>query len=360
MTRSEDSYVRMRSHIAENKLCRPQELGIEEGADTICSLLPANPGVHQRGSLMLERMYFPLGFPVRIVTNHARVLAAADRSWSSFEPVFHHPPLEILVDVSQDSAAIPLLPPAPKYRLRGNLIVQEADANNFIIADLQVGRAMGRVTEMTAHCLSYFRYHFLEGTALSMLATLHCVPIHGACVRVAGKGMLICGDSGDGKSTLAFAGARAGWTYISDDAAYLPIERNDRLVVGNCHQVRFRPSAAQIFPELAGRPITPRASGKPSIEVSTSEWPDLSCAGAASIDAIVFLNRRTLDEQQLVPLQASAVWDWFQQHFICTSESSTAQEVALARLLTAPLFELRYRDLPWGVDRLHQLAESGG
>jgi hypothetical protein len=349
----------MRSHNARHELSRPQEQWIEDDADTVCSLLLAYPDVTQRASLKLEMMYFPLGFPVRIVTNYASVLAAADRSWSSFMPVFHRAPLEILVEVRQNPVAIPLLPPAPKYSLKGHLMLQEADAHNFIVADLRVGRAIGRVTEMTARSLSYLRYHFLEGTALAMLATLHCIPIHGACVRIAGKGILICGDSGDGKSTLSFAGARAGWTYVSDDVTYLPIERNDRLVVGNCYQVRFRPSAAQLFPELARRRITPRASGKPSIEVSTSEWPDISCANAASVDAIVFLNRRSADEQQLLPLQASTVWEWFKQHLILRDDSSEIQEAALARLLTASLFELRYRDLPWGIDRLQRLAENG-
>jgi hypothetical protein len=350
----------MQSLSATHNLSRAPELWIEDEADVAGSLLLAWPKGTQRAGLKLEKMYFPLGFPVRIVTNHASVLAAADRSWSSFMPVFHRPPLEILVEVREGPVAIPLLPPAPRYSLKENLMVQEADAQNFIVADLRLGRAVGRVTEMTARCLSYFRYHFLEGTALAMLATLHCVPIHGACVRVAGKGILICGDSGDGKSTLAFAGARAGWTYVSDDATYLPIERNDRLVVGNCHQIRFRPSAAQLFPELTRRRITPRASGKPSIEVPTSEWPDILCANAAFIDSIVFLNRRSADEQRLIPLRASTVWGWFKQHLIILrSESSVAQEAALARLLTASVFELRYRDLPWGIDRLQQLAVNG-
>lgn len=332
---------------------------MEESANAVDSFPISSAKMHEMAGLNLERMYFPLGFPVRVVTNHASVLAAADRSWSRFRPAFHRSPLEILIEVHPDPVTIRVLPPAPNYKINGQLMVQQADAHNFTVADLRAGRALVRVTEMTARCLSYFCYHFLEGTALSMLATVHCVPIHGACVRVAAAGILICGDSGDGKSTLAFAGARAGWTYVSDDATYLPLERNDRLVVGNCHQVRFRPSATQLFPELRGRHITPRASGKPSIEVPTSEWPGLVCANAVFIDAIVFLNRRSADEQQLIPLQASAVCNWFKQHLIPTADSLDPQEAALARLLTASVFSLRYRDLPWGIERLQRLAENG-
>ncbi len=332
---------------------------IDGGAAASDSRRRAHASITEGAALNQQKMYFPLGFPIRIVTNHASVLAAADQSWSKFMPAFDRTPLEILIEVLPDPIGMRVMPPAPTCTIKGGLIVQEADEHNFVIADLHAGWAVGRVSELTARSHSYFCYHLLEGTVLSMLATLHCVPLHAACVQIAGKGVLICGNSGDGKSTLAFAGARAGWTYVSDDATYLPIERRDRMVVGNCHKVRFRPSAAQLFPELSGRRITPRAAGKPSIEVPTSEWHDLACANSTVIDAIVFLNRGSDDEQQLIPRQASSVCDWFKQHIIPSPEFGPMQEATLARLLKANVFELRYRDLPWGIARLQQLAENG-
>jgi hypothetical protein len=321
--------------------------------------LPLKSYLDARGKLQYEAMHFPLGFPVRVLSNSHDVLAAAKESWSAFHPVFHRAPLEILFDVKPGKEVSHALPPAPAHMLKDSLLVQVADIDNFFIADLKKGRAMGRVTRATAASSKYFRYHFIEAAALSMVSALRAVAVHAACVRIGGKGVLLCGESGDGKSTLAFAGARTGWTYVTDDASYVPIDRDDRLVVGNCNQVRFRPSAAEIFPELAGRAMTPRAAGKPSIELRTSEYPDLAIANSAFVDHIVFLNRSWVETQELVPVRLSSVWPWFRQTLLPNAEARLGQERALTRVLGAGIFELRYRDLDWAIERLNQLALKG-
>jgi hypothetical protein len=321
--------------------------------------LPLKSYLDARGKLHCEAMHFPLGFPVRVLSNSPDVLAAARESWSAFHPVFHRAPLEILFDVKPGNGRSQTLPPAPAHMQKDSLFMQVADIDNFFIADLTKGRAMGRVTKATAESRQYFRYHFIEAAALCMVSAMRAVAVHAACVRIGGKGILLCGESGDGKSTLAFAGSQRGWTYVSDDASYVPLDRDDRLVVGNCNQVRFRPSAMAIFPELAGRAMTPRAAGKPSIEVRTSEWPDLSIANSAFVDQIVFLNRSWVDAQELVPLRLSSVWPWFRQTLLSTADTRLAQERALTRLLGAGIYELRYRDLDWAIERLNQLAMMG-
>lgn len=315
--------------------------------------------LNARGKLRFEKLYFPLGFPVRVLSNSRSVLAAADESWSSFKAIFHRAPLEISIAVRPDIGLTGDLPPAPTYSLNESLLLQSADRENFIVADLKNGRAFGRVTQAIANSRSYLRYHILEAAALSMLSALRAVAIHAACVQVGNKGVLLCGDSGAGKSTLAFAGARVGWTYVTDDASYLPLDRHDRLVVGNSHQIRFRPSASDLFPELAGRAITPRAAGKPSIEARTSEWPRLATANAALIDHIVFLNRKWSDEPGLIPLPPWAVWPFFKQHVLTVSDSGSAHDAAFSRLLVAPVHEIRYKDLNWAIDRIYQLVARG-
>ena len=321
--------------------------------------LPLKSPLDVPGKLHYEAMHFPLGFPVRVLSNSPDVLAAARESWSAFHPVFHRAPLEILFDVKPGFGASHRLPPAPAHMLKDSLLMQVADIDNFFIADLKQGRTIGRVTKETAASSKYFRYHFIETAALSMVSALRAVAVHAACVRIGGKGVLLCGESGDGKSTLAFAGSRTGWTYVTDDASYVPLDRDDRMVVGNSNQVRFRPSAAEIFPELAGRTMTPRAAGKPSIEVRTSEWPDLAVANSAFVDHIVFLNRNWIDAQELVPVRLASVWPWFTQTLLSTAGSRLAQEKALTRLLGAGICELRYRDLDWAIERLNQLAMKG-
>lgn len=321
--------------------------------------LPATVNFRSGQELKYHRTYFPLGYPVRVACNSMRVLEVADQSWKDFELMFGGDPLEILLELRDGGGANESLPPAPSHRLDDALLLQIADPDNFFIVDLKRGRATARVTPTVLACPRYLRYFFLEGMALSMISSMHAVPVHAACVRVGGKGVLLCGDSGDGKSTLAYAGARAGWTYVSDDATYMPIHRKDRMVIGNCSQIRFRPSAVSLFPELVGKPITPRAAGKPSVEVRTSIWPEIAAARSTQVDYVVFLNRRCVEVQELRALRSSDVLPWFKRHILSSPDMRAAQEAALSRLLETGLFELRYHELGWAIRRIEELAEKG-
>lgn len=320
----------------------------------------AGPSINasRRHLRSFQAIHFPLGFPVRVSSNAKAVLEAAEQSWGCFHPMFQVRPLEIEIRVKKNREFNKTLPPQPVHSLNGNLLTNSADAHNFFVADLAKGRAVGSVTETTAAAPLYLRHSFLEAAALSMISTLRAVAVHGACVLVRNTGMLLCGDSGAGKSTLAYAGARSGWTYVSDDASYALFDREEKAVVGNCHKIRFRPSAAELFPEVGGRPLTPRAIGKPSIEICMSEWPEICTAAAAPVNQIIFLNRSSA-QQELISLSSSSVLAWFMQHVLMTPGTRHLQEAAISRLLEAGVYELRYHDLSWAVQRINQLAETG-
>ncbi|HEX3436979.1 MAG TPA: hypothetical protein VHT24_09435 [Pseudacidobacterium sp.] len=207
---------------------------------------------------------------------------------------------------------------------------------------------------------TYLRYYFLEAAVLCHLATRYTTPIHSACVELNGSGILICGDSGAGKSTLAYACAQSGWTYITDDASYLINDREDRLVVGNCYQARFRPASAKFFPELAGHEITQRAEdGKPSIELCTAPFEHIARSQTSHVEHIIFLNRRDPKCQELVPFSREVARHFIRQPLFSTPEMMEVQSAAIERLLATSVLELRYHDLAWGVERLTRLITEG-
>lgn len=308
--------------------------------------------------LPLRGTYFPLGFPLDVFSNSPAVIAAAEESWKFFQPRFTQTRMEIRIAVQSDEDDNSTLPPAPVGCLQSNLLLCVADAHNFIVSDFNNGLSFGTITKATANSPLYLRYHFLEAAALATITSLHAAPVHAACVCPQGVGMLLCGVSGVGKSSLAYAGARSGWTFICDDASYL-LGSADRVVIGNAHKIRFRDSGVKLFPELEGKPITPRAIGKPSIEVHTAELPDLKTSDSATIEYVVFLNRRSQSADGLVPLSRSSVISWFMESVIAATQGRLAQEAAVDRLLSVPIFELRYRDLDWAVERLERLAATG-
>src|SRR5215469_10600236 len=263
--------------------------------------------------LTLRETFHPLGFPIEIATNSPAVLEAASQSWAMFRQRFNRPPLTLHLGVTSDLDESSPLPPAPCCRIERHLMSNIADDHNFIHCDLNAGFAFGWVTRQTAESASYLRYHIIESAALAMIAALRAAPLHAACVSAHGQGILLCGDSGAGKSSLAFAGVRSGWTFTCDDASYLLLGRNDRMVVGNCHQFRLRDSGPQLFPELEGRSITPRAVGKPSIEIPTAELPDLTTSETAVVQSIVFLNRNDGKARELAETSNETAETWLRQ-----------------------------------------------
>jgi serine kinase of HPr protein (carbohydrate metabolism regulator) len=235
-----------------------------------------------------------------------------------------------------------------------------ADQDNFYVADLTQGYSLLWVTAAAIAHKTYFRYHFLESAALCHIANRYSAPVHAACVERDGRGVLLCGDSGAGKSSLAFACARAGWTYVTDDGSFVLHAQEDRRVVGNCHMIRFRPSAAELFTEVEGRPLTPRVEGKPSIELDTAGIAGMRSASSAQIDYVVFLNRGEQHAQELVAYSRETAREYMQKH-LCGAEELRAQQVmSVERLMSAEVLELRYRGLEWAVGRLERLVRGDG
>jgi hypothetical protein len=302
----------------------------------------------------LKALFYPLGFTVQVTTNSIEVLAAARESWEQWESTQFRPALQLCIAVTEDDAAG--CPPRPVICAQQHLMSIVANTHNHAVCDLRQGFAFARVSEAAVQHRSYLRYHFLEAAAMTLIAALYATPIHAACVSLEGRGFLLCGDSGAGKSSLSYACARAGWTYTTDDASYLLESVDGPRIVGNSHQVRFRPSATKLFPELRGRDLTPRAEGKPSMEVPTAELPGIVTAAEAPIHHVVFLNRRPSALAELTPYSREVALHWFHQSLFPVPEVREIQAMALQQLLDTTIHELSYCDLDRAVDCLELLA----
>lgn len=310
-----------------------------------------------RTELDLHGTFYPLGFPVEISTNSSKVLEAAAKCWSSFHKLFDLEPIRLMVGVTEGGSRE--CPAVPLPRMRELLLSSIADANNYAISNYAQAVSFIWVTSATLEHGDYFRYCFLNAAVMGQLVHRCAWGIHAACVELDGCGLLFCGDSGAGKSTLSYACARAGWTYITDDGSYLVDGRDDRVIVGDCSLVRFRPSSESLFPELCGRPVMQRAEiGKPSIELPTSSVSRFSTSSVSHIKHVVFLNRN-VDQQELVPFPVEVAKLYMLQRASPEPELRKRQARMFDRLLEGGVFELRYTDLDWAVERLRQLVREG-
>ncbi len=116
--------------------------------------------------------------------------------------------------------------------------------------------------------------------------------MHGACVARSGRALLLCGESGAGKSSLAYACAERGWTFLSDDASHLSMLEPGR-VVGDCRRISIRESAASMFPELESARAKAMLNGKRALMLDTLALRHWSRATWAAAAGCVFLARRS-------------------------------------------------------------------
>jgi hypothetical protein len=131
------------------------------------------------------------------------------------------------------------------------------------------------------------------------------------------------------------------------------------MVTGDCHHVRLRPTAAELFPEINGLKMTPRAAGKPSIEIATATMPHIDCARTAKVDFIVFLNRHSGGAPELVSYRKDVARYFMRQVLYGSAESLARQYEAIERLLTVDVLELRYTGMDWAISRLQTLVQEG-
>jgi hypothetical protein len=304
--------------------------------------------------------FHPYGFPAVVRSNSPLVLSAARESWGHLTKRFDEPPVEVRCMVAESAATA--RPPEPVYRAQGNLLTATADRENYFCCDLQNGFGFGWVTPATAADTAYLRYFFVEAMVGCLVDLRHLVSVHAACVALDGHGVLLAGESGAGKSSLAYACARRGWAYCSDDASVLLRRGTGRTVIAKPDVFRFRSAAGELFPEFQQLSDHRRGNGKPTIEVATASLPGIRTAREAHIDHIVFLNRPAADagKARLLRISESEALGridfspWPQELPACGEMRAT-----LKRLVGAPAYELRYRDLDDAADRLEQLVRGG-
>lgn len=306
--------------------------------------------------LTMEGRFFPLGFPMRVRTNSAEILRQCAKKWGVFEARSDAEPVEVEIHVIETDSVE--CPPATKCHFMGNMLVMVADTRNFCCAEFPWGKTRMVISNALRYP-HYFSQTFLEAAGATQICTRFATPIHSACVVLDGRGVLLCGDSGAGKTSLSYACARAGWQFVADDTTYLLHGESTRRVIGNCHQVRFRPSAAELFPEIAEAEITPRIFGKPSVELPTASMEFLQRANGAHIDFVVYLDRRHPASVDLVPYSKEAARGYMRQVLFGTPETKIIRYAAIDRLLTAAVLELRYQSLDLAVRRLEQLVREG-
>jgi len=242
--------------------------------------------------LPLRETFYPLGFPLQIETNSQEVLASARLSWPGLTARFSDLPLRIRVIVSgagKDDGSLP----APSAHAQGHLFTLVAGQDDFAACDVERGFAFAVVRESTARSSRHFRFYYLECLTYILLSWHRLTAIHASCVSDGQSAVLFCGKSGAGKSCLAYACARGGLEFISDDAVYLVRGDANRMVLGKPQWLRLKQSAVALFPELGSLSPTLDVNGEHLIELATSQLSGVTTRETAQEARVVLVERQS-------------------------------------------------------------------
>jgi len=305
--------------------------------------------------LPYRTVVYALGFPMHLSTNSLDVIQVAEESWAGFPSMFDDKSIEVRVAVSEDKDA-----PCPTgliWRGQGHLLTLNSDRENFAICDVDRGFAFAWFVPATVRNHEFLRYYYLDSVANLLLWHSHLTRVHASCVARAGRGVLFCGESGAGKSCLAFACARSGWDLLTDEAVSLVRGSQERIVLGKPWQMHFRETAATIFPEFEGLLASPNAAGKISVEIRTADLPEIRTTVQCQVAAVVFLNRTAGGPARLIPISSADAVDRLNRDLPLMAETVMRQHrAALRHLVEVGCFELRYRDLEEAVQVLESLT----
>ena len=293
------------------------------------------------------------GFPMRVITNSPDVIQTTEESWAGYPLLFSDHSLEFRVVVSDDQQA--KRPSNIFTRAQKHLITIVSNEDDFAVGDLDRGIASFWICPASARDHEFFRNYYLYNLMYMMLWHARMAMVHAACVARNGRGVLLCGESGAGKSCLSFACARRGWSFITDDGVSLVRGSKERMVVGTPRDMHFRPSAVEVLPELEGHLTLIKPWGKLLFKPSSNELPDFRRELYTNAHAIVFLNRAAGGPARLLPVSSEDAFQRLDRE-LPIMEPIEEQRASLRYLVDAGSYELRYSGLYDGVKALESLV----
>jgi hypothetical protein len=241
--------------------------------------------------------FAPLGANLRLETNSPEVVEACRTSFGRYGPPALSDPAtpKIVIRLLVDPEFKEIPPwPDPVFRGHREIFYICVGNQNTAVANLDQGNATGFVTPAMARDTVFFRNTFLECLVLTLLthgkASTHSY-VHASAVARAHRGLIFCGPSQSGKSTLAFACARRGFRVVSDDAVYLRAGTNGLQVWGRPWHLRFLSDCVRFFPELKENAAWLRFDGNDCVEIDIERVLPGQTQTRCAPEAVLFLDR---------------------------------------------------------------------
>jgi hypothetical protein len=196
--------------------------------------------------------------------------------------------------------------PPPLQMLSGaGYLGGATDASNFVVVSPSERTALLALSPPLLHFPYHTRYEFIEFTVFTLAArTQGLVSLHAACVGRGGRGILLMGESGAGKSTVTLQCLLRGFEILAEDSVFIAPRKLLATGVANFLHVRSDSLRWLELPRDAAAirksPVIRRRSGVKKFEVDLRRGGFRLAPGPLKIAAIVFLSPQRAGRRRLL------------------------------------------------------------
>ena len=203
-------------------------------------------------------------------------------------------------------------PPPVRAVATDGILCGAVEGAGFVTVNAQQRTALIIVPHELLRYPYHVRYELLEFAVYLLAQRVQgLVPLHAACVGQAGRGVLLMGPSGVGKSTLVLQCLLAGLDFLAEDSVL--VRPGGLEATGVANFLHLRRDALRFLERaerskvLRGAAVIRRRSGVRKVEVDLRRPSYRLARTPLRIEAVLFLSaRRAGRTGLLVPLRKSA------------------------------------------------------
>lgn len=188
----------------------------------------------------------------------------------------------------------PFQPPAISMIQGGGILGSCTDSSTFAVLSPEKREALVSVSRSMLRFPYHVRYELIEFAVFTLASRAQrLVPLHAACVGLNGRGILLMGPTGAGKTTVALHCLLNGFEFLSEDSVFVAPRSMKATGIANFIHVRaeslrwLKDSPESLL--IRGSPIIRRRSGVKKFEMDLRDKPVHLAQKPLKIVGVAFL-----------------------------------------------------------------------
>ena len=295
------------------------------GPQALCMSRKNNPGIPdlfsdpfgEQSSLMSPGPLQLLGGRFQFESNSRELLQLVDSAYAGLprhrlSAVVPRMRVRLLLSSPPGRSSRRLSEPPSLAMLSGpGFLAGAPHSANFVVLAPGERSALVAVSPQMLRFPYHTRYELIEFAVFTLAARVQgLVPLHAACVGRGGRGVLLMGASGAGKSTVAFHCLLQGLDFLAEDSVF--VAPDTMLATGIANFLHIRADSlrwvarSRDAARIRKSPVIQRRSGVRKFEIDLRGAGYRLAPAALNIAAVVFLSPQSAGERPLLtPLSRS-------------------------------------------------------